>query len=234
MAVFAAVPAFVRVSIRLAGFTDDHRAAVAALLVRAGERAALTDDDVRVSSWREAYVQVGLGEDVVPPHVALAAWATVPGGVPPQGTLPDLVNAFGLLHGVPVATYDPSGAMGDLWLRPARGTETFEPLGGEALGPSAVGSLCGGTPAMPTVGELILSDSADHVLARHWHGAQGRATVLRGGASEALVHLDLLPPLAADAETLAGRFVRLVTGFVGGTSDVRLISRSRPQAPWTA
>lgn len=118
-----------------------------------------------------------------------------------------------------MAAYDLAQATGDLWLRPSRGCELYLPLDG-------------GAPSTPPVGELILADSADMVLARHWHGAPGRATYPSSASRELLVHLDLLPPLADEAPALADRLARLLTGFLGGRVELRRLDRAAPLARW--
>jgi DNA/RNA-binding domain of Phe-tRNA-synthetase-like protein len=129
------------------------------------------------------------------------------------------VNAFALQHVLPAAAYDMAAVQGDLWLRPSRGVERFEPL--EAR--SAV---------TPPINELILVDSGDAVLSRHWHGAQGRTAAAGPRTEDALVHLDLLPPLAATAGGLADAFGRLAHGFTGADVEWRLLDRAAPQAAW--
>ena len=235
MAVFGPVPEYVRVSILLSDVSNatnqPSAGAAAALLGRASRASRVSQasrtshaeaewagDEAEIAAWLAAYESVGLPPDVLPPPRILAAWATLPDGVPSQGPLADLVNAFALQNVIPVAAYDLSAVEGDLWLRPSRGCEIYESVGG-------------GT-GNPPLGEMILADSADLVLARHWHGAQGRPVVVGSTTIRALVHLDLLPPLASQADTLAGKFARLATGFLGGSAEVRLLSWAAPQAVW--
>ena len=221
MAVFGAVPAFVRASVRLSGLAPDRGAhAARALVQRAGLAALPAEDDARLAAWREAYASVGLGPDVIPPPAALADWAVTPGGVPSQGALRDLVHAFSLRHVVPIAAYDLAAIAGDLWLCPSRGCEHFVGMGEDG-------------PTSPELNELILVDSRAEVLARHWHGRQGRLTAACPGTRDALVHLDFLTPLADRSDELTGAFVRLATGFVGGTAEVRWLRWETPQVDWT-
>ncbi len=224
MAVFGAVPDFVRVSLRLRAIEPARCAGRAAVLLgRSAEavRRSFRSEDPRLAVWRDAYERVGLGSDAVPPQEALAAWASTSTGVPSQGALNDLVNAFALEHMLPAAAYELSAVRGDLWLRPSRGIERFEPLDGRP-------------PEMPPIGELVLADSADLVLARRWHGAQGRATVAGAAASDALVHLDLLPPLAEGAAGLGDAFLRLALECLGGDGEIRLLAHATPQTAWSA
>ena len=218
MAVFGPVPEFVRLSIRLR-LADPGPArgtgAAAALLARV--RPAVRP--AALAGWREAYAAVGLGPDVVPPPEALGAWAATPGGVPSTGRLADVVNAFALQHGVPAAAYDLGPRSGDLWLRPARGIEHFVPMGG-------------GPPEVPPLGELVLVDSADRVLARDWHGAASRPFLVGPASRDVLVHLDLLTPAAPEPSRLADAFTRLALGFLDGHADTRTLSRTQPMVAW--
>lgn len=225
MAVLGPVPEFVRASVRLLDLRPANAGAVARLLRTIG-RAAATDGgsssgDPRTAAWRAAYETVGLGAGVVPPPEALRAWALEADGVPSLGPLPDLVNAFSLRYVVPVAAYDLARVDGDVWLRPARGTELFAPTGSEGV-------------EAPDVGEIVLADDAGQVLARRWHGAQGREAIARAGTASALVHIDWLPPQALAPADLAERFVRMARGYLGGRADVQLLSRQAPVRRWAA
>lgn len=227
MAIFGYVPDYLRASIRLTGI-DPARGgrAAAAFLARAGASAGAAgvlgtrgSGDPRIAAWRAAYAAVGLPADLVPPPELLAAWAAEPGGVPSQGALADLANAFSLLHRIPVTVYDLGAVRGDLWLRPSRGCEHFLALGTEA-------------PTSPELGEIILADTEEEVFARHWHGRQGRPAMAGPAARDVLVHLDLLPPATDEAETLADAFIRLVTGFLGGRAALQWLSWDTPQIQW--
>lgn len=223
MAVFGAVPAFVRASIRLRGLAPERGAAAARALLR---KARPSDDPTTqvgqpTADWRSAYAAVGLPPEVMPPTDILAAWARAPEGVPSQGTLRDLAHAFSLQHGVPVAMYDWAALQGDVWLRPSRGCEDFAGVGDDHQ-------------ANPPLSELILVDSAEQVLARHWHGRQGRATVVGPATREVLAHLDFLAPAAGEAERLADAFARLVTGFAGGRAEVAWLTWDTPRETWTS
>lgn len=223
MAVFGVAPAFVRLSLRLVGADLTAAAAPAAALLRRAGAAAkgVAADDRRLSAWREPYFAFGIPEDVLPPPEVLARWAASPGGVPSQGPLLDLVNAFSLQVLAPVAAYDLDAADGDLWLRPSRGIELYQPLSGEP-------------PSTPMIGQLLLADSADQVLALHWHGAPGRGSFVTPTSRDVLLHLDLLPPLADEADALAARLARLLTGFLGGKLQSQRLERRAPLAHWPA
>ncbi len=220
MAIFGLVPDFVRASIRLGGFDPARGArAAAALLARTDTPASRVAHDPHLAAWRAAYRQVGLPEDVEPPPAVLAAWATLPGGIPSQGALADLVHAFSLQRRVPIAAYDIRRIQGDLWLRPSRGCEHYLAIGSDQ-------------PISPPLGEIILVDSGEEVFARAWHGRQGRPAVVTPTSDEVLVHVDLLPPLAAQAAALAEALVRLLTGFLGGEADLCWLTWDTPEATW--
>jgi DNA/RNA-binding domain of Phe-tRNA-synthetase-like protein len=233
MAVFGVAPAFVRVSIRLTEVEPARAADQAlALLARAGAAARadparpIGADGLRPGAaapdgWSDAYRALGFPPDVVSPHAALRAWAATPAGLPSQGPVLDLVNAFSLREGAPTAAYDLAAVVGDLWLRPSRGIELHQPLGV-------------GGPLTPDLAELVLADSADQVLARHWHGAPGRPFLPTAKTRSAQVHLDLLGPLAERAAALADALARLLTAYLGGSAAVRFLDRARPWAEWPA
>ncbi|MFN2115217.1 MAG: hypothetical protein ACK2T6_05845 [Anaerolineae bacterium] len=235
MAVFAAAPGFVRVSLRLRGagpLIDASRTAAAlALLDRASAKARSRSEgaegaapghfhgDPDGAAWRDTYWRAGLPDDTVAPHVALAAWAATPGGVPTQGPLLDVLHALSLDRGVPVAADDLAGVTGDVWLRPSRGIELHEPI-------------AGGPPSSPAIGEIVLVDSADVVMARDWHGSAGRRAAVRGVPDNVLVHVDLLAPTASDVDAAADAVRRLLDTHVGGDVAVDVLRREEPVATW--
>lgn len=172
----------------------------------------------RIEIWKRAYAVVGLPASTVPPPEALLAWARSPGGVPSQGVVEDVVNAFALEHAVPAAAYDLAAVEGDLWLRPSRGHEIFEAADGAAT--------------TPAINDLILVDSADRVMAMAWHGAQSALTRVRPGAEDLLIHADLLGLPIDAARAMADALAARLAGFVGGRSGIRILSRDNPMAAW--
>lgn len=222
MAVFAAAPDYVRLSVRLAIHPTPEQAAMARAYLREMSAMALVNrvpGDPRMAAWRAAYAAIGLGPETLPPPEALLAWADQPDGVPSQGALRDCVHGFMLCHRLPAAAYDLSAVSGDLWLRPSRGCEHYQGLGDDR-------------PSIPPINELILADTSEQVLARHWHGAQGAATAGRPSTTDALVHIDLLPPDAADAARFAAAFQDLAETLLGARGDLRILSWEQAMVGW--
>jgi DNA/RNA-binding domain of Phe-tRNA-synthetase-like protein len=227
MAVFGVAPGFNRASIRLRGADAGANATAARALIRGVGEARRsrvgTSQETRCSAaseaWRSAYAGLGL-EGVNPPFESLLAWAATDAGIPSQSPLADLVNAFSLQHCTPAAAYALAAVRGDLWLRPSRGLERYTPLDGE--------------PAAPPIGELILVDTADTVLARHWHGAPGREAFPGSDVPDAIVHLDRLDGEPSLTRDLAGQLARMVTAYLGGEAEARLLTAARPQLDWGA
>lgn len=109
MAVFAAAPGFVRLSLQLA--IDPGAALHAAARDYLGQMADLAAQsplapDPRMAAWRALYADLGLGPEALPPPEALLAWARSAAGVPSQGPVRDLAHGFMLCHRLPVAAYD--------------------------------------------------------------------------------------------------------------------------------
>lgn len=222
MAVFDAAPGFVRLSLRLRVAPTPEQEAMTRDFLREMSAMAVQNavkPDPKLAAWRAAYRDLGLGAEAVPPPEALLAWAGLPDGVPSQGALRDCVHGYMLCHRLPTAVYDLAAVSGDLWLRPSRGGEQFQGLGDDR-------------PGNPPINELILADSADQVLARHWHGAQGAATAGRPGTSDALVHIDLLPPDAADAARFGGAFQDLAEALLGDRGELRMLGFERAMVVW--
>jgi DNA/RNA-binding domain of Phe-tRNA-synthetase-like protein len=171
--------------------------------------------------WRDAYRAVGIPDDIVPPHEALAIWARARGALPSQGSVLDLVNAFSLAAATPCAAYDVSGARGGLWLRPARGHETHEALDG--------------TWTSPSIAEFVLADGEDRLLALHWHGSPGRAFVPDSGSRRVLAHIDVLDEAPeTGAARLGAEFGRLAGAMLGATARVQVLCAATPIVRWTA
>jgi DNA/RNA-binding domain of Phe-tRNA-synthetase-like protein len=230
-AVFASVPNFARASLRLSGIDVGRGATVRAFLnamsAKATSAKAISADGTGTEDgwqtpgslrWREAYAAVGLSAKVVPPPDALRAWAGRPGGVPTTGAVSDLVNAFSLMHDIATAAYDLSDAEGGLWLRPARGHESFEGTNGADS---------------PPLGELILADGADRVIAREWHGTPGPRFMPRSSSTSVQVHLDVLdehaPALVAE---LASEMGRLARGYLRCDVATLVLHREAPIVRW--
>ncbi len=221
MAVFGSVPQFARVSVLFRGL-DTTVAVPASGFTTHARRTVRSDKRVRTgcdAAWGEAYASVGLDEGTVPPHESLAAWAATATGVPSQGALADLVNGFSLELAVPAAAYDAASIEGDVWLCPCRGVELFLPVDDDLS-------------ETPAVHELILVDGSARVMARRWHGAQGRPFVVGRATETALVHVDLLPPAVDSAEGITAGLVDLVTGSLGGQGDAVLLNRSVAATSW--
>ena len=225
MAVFGPIPDFVRISIRLTADQDAPihgrgvRAASALLASMSADAVVNAEDaDRRFLVWRRAYGVFGLPDSTIPPPEALLGWARAMGGVPSQGLIEDLVNAFALEHYVPAAVYDLAAVEGDLWLRPSRGHEHFEPATG--------------TPTNPDINELILADSGDRVVAMAWHGVQSAATRARPNSTDILVHVDLLEHSPKDARGLSDSLEARLGGFAGGKTSSRLLHRDQPMVSW--
>jgi DNA/RNA-binding domain of Phe-tRNA-synthetase-like protein len=221
-AVFALVPEFARASIDLVVTSPSASPALGAYAARVARRAADAEGAGRSPpdpEWRDAYHRLGLPDDLTPPHEALAAWARANGRLPSQGPILDLVNAYSLVARTPAAAYAVDDAAGGLWLRPARGHEQHESVAGEW--------------SSPPVGELVLADGGDRVLARHWHGSQGRSFVPGPAARRVRIHIDVLGVAPHDAATRAGtEFARLAEAMLSATAAVQVVDVARAVIAW--
>jgi DNA/RNA-binding domain of Phe-tRNA-synthetase-like protein len=171
-------------------------------------------------TWEVAYERLGMGPDVVPPHRALEGWVRATGRIPSQGAILDLVNAFSLAAGLPAAAYDVRRATGGLWLRPARGHESYTALDGSV--------------DAPAIGEIVLADGSDTVMARHWHGSPGAEFAPSGASTEVRLHVDVLHPNAPEeAARRAGRsLVALAESMLGGRATLAVLHGARPAVAW--
>lgn len=216
-AVFALVPEFARASVDVVLTGSGASAALGPYAARVAERVGDPEPD---TEWRDAYRRLGFPDDVPPPHEALRAWAHAAGHLPSQGAALDLVNAFSLVARTPAAAYAIDEAAGGLWLRPARGHEQHEALSGEW--------------SAPPMGELILADGEDHVLARHWHGGQGRAFVPGPGTRRVRFHVDVLAASPyEEARRVGDDLARLAAAMLRGIAFVQVLHAASAVIHWS-
>lgn len=107
-----------------------------------------------ISSYREAFRQLGINPNKFPSSVEALVSRVVKGGhLPDINGVVNLVNALSLKHILPMGAHDLDSQCGDLWVRFTQKEEPFVPFGGP--------------PEVVPPGELVYADERE-VRTRRW------------------------------------------------------------------
>jgi DNA/RNA-binding domain of Phe-tRNA-synthetase-like protein len=153
------------VSLWTAHFSD-----IASKLLAEGTEGAFPE----IQAWRRAYARMGLK----PTQYRCASEALLrrfrnEQSLPHIHPLVDLCNAISIAFAIPVAVFDLANVTGDLVVRRADGSETYETFGG-GLEP-------------PDAGEVIFADAAGRAHARRWVNRQSGHSAVRDATTSALI-----------------------------------------------
>lgn len=150
--------------------------AVASFVEFAKQRIALTGESSlpEIQAWRRAFSKMGLrptqyrcGSE------ALLRRLRKEGDLPSIHPLIDLCNAVSVAFATPIAVIDLSKINGNLQVRHAIGTETYESFTGEV--------------EQPEVGEIIFVDDIQCAHARRWSNRQSRHSAVNTKTTSALI-----------------------------------------------
>ena len=164
--------------LRLEGLTPVASVAetVAPLIALAKQRIAVsTESDLpEIQAWRRAFGKMGLK----PTQYRCASEALLrrlrkDGELPTVHSLVDLCNAVSVAFAIPIAAIDLDKIDGDLQVRPAIGTETYETFAGDIEHLEA--------------GEIIFADDSNRAHARRWTNRQSGHSAVMGGTRDALI-----------------------------------------------
>lgn len=134
-----------------------------------------TESDLpEIQAWRRTFTRMGLK----PTQYRGAAEALLrrlrqQGDLPSFHPLVDLCNAVSAAFAIPIAAIDLDKITGNLQVRPAAGTETYETFEGHT--------------EHPDVGEIIFADDGHRAHARRWANRQSGHSAVRGGTRSALI-----------------------------------------------
>jgi DNA/RNA-binding domain of Phe-tRNA-synthetase-like protein len=203
---------------------DNTRAAdeAAALVLASAREAAnrIGDGEIgahpAVAPWREAYRRMGVKPSKYKSSIESLLRSARASGVRPINPLVDLYNAVSLQHLLPCGGEDLRTVSGDIRVTRATGDEAFVPLGSAEQQP-------------PQPGEVIYRDDIG-VLCRCLNWREAERTKLTETTTEAILCIEALPPVTAEALRAAcDGLAALVQEHLGGTSTVVLLSRQRPE-----
>jgi DNA/RNA-binding domain of Phe-tRNA-synthetase-like protein len=154
-----------------------------------------------IQAWRRTFARMGLK----PTQYRCASEALLrrlrqKGDLPSVHPLVDLCNAVSMAFAIPVAAIDLDKVAGELQVRPALGTETYETFAGEIEQPEA--------------GEIIFADEGHRAHARRWANRQSGYSAVSEGTTTALVVVEAMH------ETAEADVARLISMFRAALSEL--------------
>jgi DNA/RNA-binding domain of Phe-tRNA-synthetase-like protein len=205
----------IRPDVAVAARIDTHAAAAAARLA-AGPHSEFPE----IRAWRRAFGRMGLK----PTQYRCAAEALLrrfakEGSLPRIHPLVDLCNAVSLAYAVPVAALDLARVHGDLEVRYAEGTETYETFTGDI--------------EHPEPHEVSFVDASGRAHARRWSNRQSGYSAVHPGTASVLVVAEALHASAADdiASLTATLAAEIGTAW-GGTPASAVLTGASPVFVW--
>ncbi|MDR1873486.1 MAG: hypothetical protein LBQ90_00525 [Synergistaceae bacterium] len=212
--VFSAFPEYVR-HVLVARGVDNTRESPelegmlldAQLRVRENEAFADLKAHPFIASWREAFQSFGVNPNKCPPSVA-SLIKRVRGGkdLPYVNTLVAIFNVVSMKYVLPAGGDDLDAVRGSIRLMPARGDESYTPLGSPDQRET------------PVPGEIVLLDTESReVFCRAWCWKNGDVSKIEKETQQVAVNIDALPPMSAETgRTAAQEVMDLVERFCGG------------------
>ncbi|WP_296650364.1 B3/4 domain-containing protein [Paraburkholderia sp.] len=182
------------------------------LVALARERIALaTESDLpEIQAWRRAFAKMGLK----PTQYRCASEALLRrlrqrGDLPSFHPLIDLCNAMSMAFAIPIAAMDLDRITGDLQVRAASGTETYETFAGDI--------------EHPEVGEIIFVDDSHRAHARRWANRQSGYSAVKETTTTALVIVEAMHETAeADIARLISMLRATISELWPSTSVTEL------------
>ena len=144
----------------ISGATDTGSSALRLTELAAQRLAAGTESDLpEIVAWRRAFSRMGLK----PTQYRCASEALLrrlrkEGSLPSGHPFITLCNATSAAYAIPIAAFDATRLAGNLMVRPALGTETYETFSGAV--------------EYPDPGEVIFADTESRAHARRWTNRQ--------------------------------------------------------------
>jgi DNA/RNA-binding domain of Phe-tRNA-synthetase-like protein len=142
-------------------------------------------DRPSIKAWRQAYSTMGLKPTQYRSAVeALLRRFRKDGTMPQLHPIVNLLNAYSMSAGLPIAVFDTDHIVDGIEVRPATGAETFTTFGGDV--------------EQPEVGEIVFADSAGTAHARRWVYRQSAASSMSQTSKHALIVIEGLHEAVRD------------------------------------
>jgi DNA/RNA-binding domain of Phe-tRNA-synthetase-like protein len=170
----------------------------------------------RLSSWREAFRQLGYKPGDFRPSIEALLRRVLRGQeLPSINALVDIGNIVSLRHLLPVGGHAIDLLEQDIALRPASGAEDFIAFGSQEV-------------EHPVPGEFIFVEG-NQVLTRRWIWRQANHTLTLPETTAIEFNLDAMPPVTGpEMEAAARDVMALVARFCGGRCRFEILSRQNP------
>ena len=170
----------------------------------------------RIEAWREAYRSLGVKPSEFRPSVeALARRVLKRDPLPTISALVDIGTLASIHNLMPIGAHAIDHVSGDIGLRLATGSESFEPFGTDLV-------------EHPLPGEVVFVDG-EVVLTRRWTWRQAKHTLVTPETTAIEVNVDALPPLTRpEVERICQEVAALVARTCGGRLRWEIISADNP------
>ncbi|MFP4481759.1 MAG: B3/4 domain-containing protein [Thermovirgaceae bacterium] len=173
----------------------------------------------KLASWMEAFRAFGINPNACPPSILNLVKRIRKGTeIPYINTVVSLINKTSLKYLVPCGGDDISAVSGDLRLSPAKGDETYRPLGK----PDALEN--------PKPGEVIYQDeSGGNVLCRAWCWRNSDTTKITQDTGKVALNVDGLPPVAgAEIRFMTEELAKALEEYCDATTKFHILDAGNP------
>ncbi len=173
-------------------------------------------DSPNIASWREAYRRFGARPSEFRSSIeAIARRVLRNNELPSINALVDIGNIVSMSGVIPAGFHAFDRSEHDFALRYADGTETFIPIGSNAV-------------ENPEPGEIVLVEGS-RVLTRRWTWRQAGHTATGAESTDVVLNIDALPPVTGrDVLLCQERAGKLIAEFCGGSAELKVLSRRTP------
>ncbi|MDP6452995.1 MAG: phenylalanine--tRNA ligase beta subunit-related protein [SAR202 cluster bacterium] len=171
----------------------------------------------RIAAWRAAYRWFGARPSDFRCSIEAMSRRLVRGdSLPTINRLVDIGNVISLRHVLSAGCHALDVAQGDFELRPARGSESFVPLGSSES-------------ESPEPGEIILVEGDETVLTRRWTWRQGQHTATTSDSTAVELNVDGLPPVEfSEVSDACAEATELILRFSGGEISTQFLTGENP------
>lgn len=181
----------------------------------------------RIDPWRKAFKKMGLDPDEFKPSVQSLVERVWHSDLKPgdsssesafayHNTIVALSNLVSIKYLIPSGADDLGLIQGDCNLQLANGKEIFIGFASNDI-------------EHPEPGEVILADQRK-VMCRRWVWQQGAHTMVSKETENALVNIDILPPVTPEeGRKIADELASLIREYCGGVVEIFVLNKNHPQ-----
>jgi DNA/RNA-binding domain of Phe-tRNA-synthetase-like protein len=221
--VFEKFPTYVRGVVLAAGVTNGESSPELVQLLRSEEKSLqqrLNVDDItnepRINSWREAFRLLGIKPSEYRSSIEAMSRRVLRGNeLPAINALVDIGNIISLRYLIPTGGHALDDIQGNIELRPAKGSEDFEPFGTQ-------------DHEHPDPHEFVFVEG-DTVLTRRWSWRQANHSMTLPSTKVIEFNVDGLPPATLnEVELVSKDLMDLIKKYCGGDLSCQYLTRDNP------